>query len=47
METDETLIRKAKDIGAVRIEFYTGKYFKDYPLNRENAVEKWDKWRAE
>ena len=39
MDTDETLIRKAKELGADRIEFYTGQYFKDYPLNREKAVE--------
>ena len=40
MDTDEILIRKAKELGADRIEFYTGQYFKDYPLNKEKAVEK-------
>lgn len=40
MDTDEAMIRKAKELGAERIEFYTGQYFKDYPLNKEMAVEK-------
>ena len=39
MDTDEAMIRKAKELGAERIEFYTGQYFKDYPLNKEKAVE--------
>ncbi|MCE2962350.1 MAG: pyridoxine 5'-phosphate synthase [Chitinophagales bacterium] len=40
MDTDETLIRKAKELGAERIEFYTGQYFKDYPKDKEKAIEK-------
>lgn len=40
MDIDEVIIRKAKEIGAERIEFYTGQYFKDYPKDKEKAVEK-------
>lgn len=40
MDTDEVMIRKAKELGAERIEFYTGQYFKDFPLNKAKAVEK-------
>jgi pyridoxine 5-phosphate synthase len=40
MDTDENIIRKAKELGAERIEFYTGQYFKDYPKDKEKAIEK-------
>lgn len=39
MDTDADMIRKAKDLGADRIEFYTGQYFKDYPVDKEQAVQ--------
>lgn len=38
MDTDATMIYKAKEIGADRIEFYTGQYFKDYPKDKETAI---------
>ncbi len=38
MDTDEAMIRKAKKLGAERIEFYTGQYFKDYPKDKDMAI---------
>jgi pyridoxine 5-phosphate synthase len=40
MDTNEAMIRKAKEIGADRIEFYTGQYFKDYPKDKHAAISK-------
>jgi len=39
MDTDADMICNAKDLGADRIEFYTGQYFKDYPKDKEKAVQ--------
>jgi pyridoxine 5-phosphate synthase len=40
MDTDEAMIKKAKEIEADRIEFYTGQYFKDYPKDKQTAISK-------
>lgn len=39
MDTDVTIIQNAKKIGADRIEFYTGQYFKDYPIDKDKAIQ--------
>lgn len=39
MDTDSDMIRMAKNLGAERIEFYTGQYFKDYPKDKEKAIQ--------
>jgi pyridoxine 5-phosphate synthase len=38
MDTDNVMIEKAKDLGADRIEFYTGQYFKDYPKDKNASI---------
>ena len=38
IETDEQLIRAAKETGADRIELYTESYAVDFPSNKESAV---------
>lgn len=40
MDTDLNLIKKANEIGADRIEFYTGSYFKEYRIHKQNAISK-------
>ena len=40
MDTDIDQIKKAKEIGADRIEFYTGSYFKEYKINPQTAIQK-------
>ncbi len=40
MDTDFQFIENAKEIGADRIEFYTGTYFKDFRINQQMAIEK-------
>jgi len=39
METDEDQIKAAAETGTDRIELYTESYAKEYPINKENAVE--------
>lgn len=39
MDTDIDLIKQAKKIGADRIEFYTGNYFKLYPTDKQAAIQ--------
>ena len=39
IETDEKMIRNAKNTGADRIELYTEKYAKEFHINKEKAVE--------
>ncbi|MEZ5082132.1 MAG: pyridoxine 5'-phosphate synthase [Bacteroidales bacterium] len=39
IETNEKMIRHAKKTGADRIELYTEKYAKEFPLNKEKAIE--------
>ena len=39
IETDVEMIRHAKQTGADRIELYTEKYAKEFPLNKEKAIE--------
>jgi pyridoxine 5-phosphate synthase len=43
METDLKQIEKAAELGADRIEFYTGPYAENYKINRERAVEPYAK----
>lgn len=39
VDADENMVRGAKDVGADRIEFYTGTYAKEYTKNRDKAIE--------
>ena len=39
IETDEALIQGAKEVGADRIEFYTGSYANQFKGNKEAAIE--------
>lgn len=41
MDTDFTLIQKAKELGAERIEFYTGYYAESYKEDKETAISKY------
>ncbi len=38
IETDAQLIENAKKVGADRIEFYTGPYAEQYPINKQQAI---------
>jgi pyridoxine 5-phosphate synthase len=38
IDPDEKMLDGAKALGTDRIEFYTGPYAHDYPLNRERAI---------
>lgn len=40
METDEKMIEGAKEVGADRIEFYTGPYADNFKQNKENAIKR-------
>lgn len=40
METDEKLIEGAKEVGADRIEFYTGPYAHDFSSDKHNAIKR-------
>lgn len=40
MDTDKDIILKAKEIGAERIEFYTGSYFKEFKMDKMAAIAK-------
>jgi pyridoxine 5-phosphate synthase len=41
MDTDLALIQKAKELGAERIEFYTGYYADSFKDNKEDAISKY------
>jgi len=41
MDTDTTLIQKAKELGAERIEFYTGYYAESFIDNKDDAISKY------
>lgn len=41
MDTDLTLIQKAKELGAERIEFYTGYYAESFIDNKDDAISKY------
>jgi pyridoxine 5-phosphate synthase len=38
MDTDIEFIKIAKELGAERIEFYTGYYAEDFEVNKEKAI---------
>ena len=39
VEPNNKIIENAKEIGADRIEFYTGPYADDFLLNKQNAID--------
>jgi len=43
MDTDNTLLQKAKELGTDRIEFYTGYYAHNFKINKEKAIENYIK----